>query len=86
MLCYALKLNQLFIRRITNSRLHFDHIKTIICASSGISIPVQVSGTGKIESENSGYMDLTYSGEIDIIPNLPIPLPFSTICHIVLSK
>ena len=52
----------------------------------GIPIPVQVSGTGKIESENSGYMDLTYSGEIDIIPNLPIPLPFSTTCHIILSK
>jgi hypothetical protein len=31
-------------------------------------------------------MDLTYSGEIDIIPNLPIPLPFSTTCHIILSK
>ena len=52
----------------------------------GIPIPVQVSGTGKIESENSGYMDLTYSGEIDIIPNVPIPLPFSTSCHIILSK
>ena len=53
---------------------------------SGIPIPVQVSGTGKIESEGSGYMDLTYSGQIDIIPNLPIPLPFSTTCHIILSK
>ena len=52
----------------------------------GIPIPVQVFGTGKIESENSGYMDLTYSGEIDIIPNMPIPLPFSTTCHIILSK
>ena len=52
----------------------------------GIPIPVQVSGTGKIESENSGYMDLTYSGEIDIIPNVPIPIPFNTTCHIILSK
>ena len=53
---------------------------------SGIPIPVQVSGTGKIESEDSGYMDLIYSGQIDIIPGLPIPLPFSTTCHIILSK
>ena len=60
--------------------------QTISVDFSGIPIPVQVSGTGKIESENSGYMDLTYSGEIDIIPNLPIPLPFSTTCHIILSK
>ena len=60
--------------------------QTISVDFSGIPIPVQVSGTGKIESENSGYMDLIYSGEIDIIPNLPIPLPFSTTCHIILSK
>ncbi len=60
--------------------------QTISVDFSGIPIPVQVSGTGKIESENSGYMDLTYSGEIDIIPNVPIPIPFSTTCHIVLSK
>jgi hypothetical protein len=60
--------------------------QTISVDFSGIPIPVQVSGTGKIESENSGYMDLTYSGEIDIIPNMPIPIPFSTTCHIVLSK
>ena len=60
--------------------------QTISVDFSGIPIPVQVSGTGKIESENSGYMDLTYSGEIDIIPNVPIPLPFSTTCHIILSK
>ena len=60
--------------------------QTISVDFSGVPIPVQVSGTGKIESENSGYMDLTYSGEIDIIPNMPIPIPFSTTCHIVLSK
>ena len=60
--------------------------QTISVDFSGIPIPVQVSGTGKIESENSGYMDLTYSGEIDIIPNVPIPIPFSTTCHIILSK
>jgi hypothetical protein len=60
--------------------------QTISVDFSGIPIPVQVSGTGKIESENSGYMDLTYSGEIDIIPNMPIPISFSTTCHIVLSK
>jgi len=60
--------------------------QTISVDFSGIPIPVQVSGTGKIESENSGYMDLTYSGEIDIIPNVPIPIPFTTTCHIILSK
>jgi hypothetical protein len=60
--------------------------QTISVDFSGVPIPVQVSGTGKIESENSGYMDLTYSGEIDIIPNMPIPIPFSTTCYIVLSK
>jgi len=60
--------------------------QTISVDFSGIPIPVQVSGTGLIESENSGYMDLTYSGEIDIIPNIPIPIPFNTTCHIILSK
>jgi hypothetical protein len=60
--------------------------QTISVDFSGIPIPVQVSGTGKIESEDSGHMDLTYSGEIDIIPNMPIPIPFSTTCHILLSK
>lgn len=53
---------------------------------SGFPIPIQVSGTGKIESENSGYMNLTYSGEIDIIPNIPLPIPFSSTCYIILSK
>lgn len=60
--------------------------QTISVDFSGIPIPVQISGTGKIESENLGYMDLIYSGEIDIIPNVPIPIPFSATCHIVLSK
>ena len=60
--------------------------QTISIDFSGFPIPVQVSGTGKIESINSGYMDLTYSGEIDIIPNVPLPIPFSTTCHIILSK
>ena len=60
--------------------------QTISIDFSGFPIPIQVSGTGKIESENLGYMDLTYSGEIDIIPNVPLPIPFSTTCHIILSK
>ena len=60
--------------------------QTISVDFSGIPIPVQVVGTGKIESTNLGYMDLTYSGQIDVIPNLPIPIPFSTTCHIILSK
>ena len=60
--------------------------QTISIDFSGFPIPVQVSGTGKIESEQSGYMDLTYSGEIDFIPNMPIPLPFSATCHLVLTK
>ena len=60
--------------------------QTISIDFSGTSIPVDVEGTGKVVSEISGYMDLTYSGEIDIIPNLPIPLSFSATCHIELSK
>ena len=52
----------------------------------GSPIDVDIEGDGKIESENSGYMDLTYSGEISI-PNIPFPLPpFSTNCHITLTK
>ena len=50
----------------------------------GIPIPVQISGLGKVESENSGYMNLTFSGEIDIIPGLPTS--FSSTCYITLSK
>ena len=50
----------------------------------GIPIPVQISGLGKIESENSGYMDLTFSGEIDLIPGFPAS--FNSTCHIILSK
>ena len=33
----------------------------------GFPIDVVVSGSGKIESENSGYMDLTYEFEIPVI-------------------
>ena len=33
----------------------------------GFPIDVVVSGSGKIESENSGYMDLTYEFEIPIV-------------------
>ena len=50
----------------------------------GIPIPVQISGLGKVESVNSGYMNLTFSGEIDIIPGLPTS--FSSTCYITLSK
>ena len=46
----------------------------------GVPTDVQVSGNGKIESENAGYMDLTYSFEI------PIFGPQSTSCHIILSR
>ena len=60
--------------------------QTISIDFSGTSIPVDVEGTGKVVSDISGYMDLTYSGEIDIIPNLPIPLSFSATCHIELSR
>tara|TARA_B100001142_G_C14338239_1_gene656780 strand:- start:2044 stop:2721 length:678 start_codon:yes stop_codon:yes gene_type:complete len=60
--------------------------QTISIDFSGTSIPVDVEGTGKVVSDISGYMDLTYSGEIDIIPNLPIPLSFSATCHIELAR
>jgi len=60
--------------------------QTISIDYSGFSIPVLVSGTGQIESEGSGYMSLIYSGEIDFIPNVPIPVPFSATCHLVLTK
>jgi hypothetical protein len=55
-----------------------------IDAGFGFPIPVQIFGSGKIESENSGYMNLTFSGEIDIIPG--IPTAFSSTCYITLSK
>jgi len=52
----------------------------------GIPIDVDIEGSGKIESENSGYMNLNYSGEISI-PNIPFPLPpFSTDCYITMTK
>lgn len=60
--------------------------QTISIDFSGTSIPVDVEGTGKVVSDISGYMDLTYSGEIEIIPNLPIPLSFSATCHIEISR
>ena len=45
----------------------------------GVPTDVQVSGDGKIESENAGYMDLTYSFEI-------AGIALSTSCHIILSR
>jgi hypothetical protein len=50
----------------------------------GIPIPVQISGLGKVESETDGYINLTFSGEIDLIPGLPTA--FSSTCYIALSK
>ena len=50
----------------------------------GIPIPVQISGGGKVESEDSGYMNLTFSGEVDLIPGLPTS--FSSDCYLTLSK
>ena len=50
----------------------------------GIPIPVQIVGSGKVESETDGYMNLTFSGEIDLIPGLPTS--FSSTCYITLSK
>ena len=55
-----------------------------IDAGFGFPIPVQIYGSGKIETENSGYMNLTFSGEIDLIPGLPTA--FSSACYITLSK
>ena len=55
-----------------------------IDAGFGFPIPVQIYGSGKIETENSGYMNLTFSGEIDFIPGLPTA--FSSACYITLSK
>ena len=46
----------------------------------GVPTPVQVSGDGKIESEDAGYMDLTYSFEIPILGSQ------STSCYIILSR
>ena len=46
----------------------------------GIPTDVQVSGNGKIESEDAGYMDLTYSFEIPILGSQ------STSCYIILSR
>jgi hypothetical protein len=47
-------------------------------------IPLEVEGTGVIESLNSGTINLTYTFEIEIIPGLPIP--GSLDCFIILSK
>jgi len=48
----------------------------------GLGVPtnVEVSGDGKIESEDAGYMDLTYSFEIPILGSQ------STSCYIILSR
>ena len=51
---------------------------------SGIPIPVQISGSGEVESEKSGYMNLIFSGEIELIPSLPTS--FSSNCYITLSR
>ena len=56
-----------------------------IDAGFGFPIPVQIYGLGKIESESSGYMNLTFTGEFEI-PDLPIPISFSSSCYIILSK
>ena len=56
-----------------------------IDAGFGFPIPVQIYGSGKIESESSGYMNLTFMGEFEI-PELPIPISFSSSCNIILSK
>jgi hypothetical protein len=45
----------------------------------GIPIDVQVSGSGKIESENTGFIDLTYAFVVQ-------GFPLSTSCHITLSR
>ena len=55
-----------------------------IDAGLGFPIPVQVYGSGKVESETDGYMNLTFSGEIDLIPGFPTS--FSSTCYIILSK
>lgn len=46
----------------------------------GIPTDVQVSGNGKIESENTGHMDLTYSFDVPILGSQ------STSCNIILSR
>ena len=56
-----------------------------IDAGFGFPIPVQIDGSGKIESDISGYMNLTFSGEFEIIQGLP-PTSFSSTCDITLSK
>jgi len=55
-----------------------------IDAGFGFPIPVQIAGSGKVESENDGYINLTFSGEIDLIPGFPTS--FSSTCYIILSK
>jgi len=55
-----------------------------IDAGFGVPIPVQIVGSGKVESETDGFMNLTFSGEIDLIPGLPTS--FSSTCYITLSK
>tara|TARA_B110000459_G_scaffold140359_1_gene153062 strand:+ start:238 stop:939 length:702 start_codon:yes stop_codon:yes gene_type:complete len=56
-----------------------------IDAGFGFPIPVQIAGSGKVESETEGYMNLTFSGEIELIPGFP-PTSFSSTCYITLSK
>ena len=55
-----------------------------IDAGLGFPIPVQIAGSGKVESETDGYMNLTFSGEIELIPGFPTS--FSSTCYIILSK
>jgi len=47
-------------------------------------MPIDVEGTGIIESSNSGNMNLTYTFEIEAIPGFPIEESLD--CSIVLSK
>ena len=55
-----------------------------IDAGFGVPIPVQIAGSGKLESESEGYMNLTFSGEIDLVPGFPAS--FSSNCFITLTK
>jgi len=56
----------------------------LIDGGFGVPIPVQIAGSGKVESATDGYMNLTFSGEIELIPGLPTS--FSSTCYITLSK
>ena len=85
--------NNLLYLEINDTQVNgqIDNIGNIIVAKQTISIemdgfgemPIDVEGTGKIESISSGNMNLTYTFDIEVGP---LPISESLDCSISLGK